>query len=75
MNIKKICTKNKYTLNKNLRKSISPTSCIWQCLFCMFVCLQSLNNKGTMHLLPTLQNNEPVPQAIEPGCKPVLFYL
>ena len=23
--------------------------------------------------LPTLQNNEPVPQVIETGCKPVLF--
>ena len=42
----------------------------------LYVCrLQSLSTKGTMHLLPTLQNNEPVQQAIETGCKPVLFYL
>ena len=39
----------------------------------MFVCLQSLGTKGTLHPLPTLLNKEPVPQVIETGCKPVLF--
>ena len=29
--------------------------------------------KRTLHPLPTLQNNEPDPEAIETGCKPVLF--
>ena len=32
---------------------------------CMFVCLQSLGTKVTLHLLPTLQNYEPVPQVLK----------
>ena len=39
------------------------------------VCLQSLGTKGAFHPLPTIQNNEPVPQFIETGCKPVLLLL
>ena len=35
----------------------------------MFVCLQSLDTKVTLHPLSTTQNNEPVPQVIETGCK------
>ena len=31
----------------------------------MFVCLQSLGTKVTLHLLPTLQNNELVPQVLK----------
>ena len=45
---------------------------IWCRQSCMFVCLQGLGTKRTLHPLPTLQNNEPVPQVIEKGCKPVL---
>ena len=41
----------------------------------MFVCLQSLGTEGALHHLTTLQNNEPVPQVIERGCRPVLFIL
>ena len=47
--------------------------CIWHRQSGMFVCLQGLGTKGTLHPLPTLQNNEPVTQEIETGCKPVLF--
>ena len=32
---------------------------------CMVVCLQSLGTKGILHPLPTLQNNEPVPQVLK----------
>ena len=31
----------------------------------MVVCLQSLSTKGTLHPLPTLHNNEPVPQVLK----------
>ena len=39
----------------------------------MFVCLQNLGTKGTLHHLPILQNNEPVPQVVKTVCKPVLL--
>ena len=42
------------------------------------VCLsvsQSVGTKGTLHPLPTLQNNDHVPQFIETGSKPVFFIL
>ena len=35
--------------------------------------LQSQGIKGTLHHLPTNENNEPVPKVIEAGCKPVLL--
>ena len=41
----------------------------------MFICLQSLGTKGTLHTQPTLQKNEPVSHVIETGCKPVLLLL
>ena len=41
----------------------------------MFVYLQSIGTKGTLHPLSTLRNNEPVPQVIETGCKLVLLSL
>ena len=52
-----------------------PTLCIRRIQPCMFVCLQSLGTKGTLHPLPTLQNYESVPQVIETGCKAVLLPL
>ena len=58
------------------RLSICLSVCLfvcWVCKSCIFVCLQSLCTKGTLRLLLTLQNNEPVPQVIETVCKPVLF--
>ena len=33
--------------------------------YCMFVSLQTLGTKGTLHPLPTLQNNEPIPQVLK----------
>ena len=39
------------------------------------VCLQSISTKGNLHPLPTLQNNEPVPQGIEKGSQPVLLQM
>ena len=50
-----------------------PLLCNWRHQSCMFFCLQSLGIKGTLHPLPTFQNNVPVPQVIETGCKPVLL--
>ena len=42
---------------------LCPLLCIWSPYqSCMVVCLQCLDTKGILHLLPTLQNNEPVPQ-------------
>ena len=38
----------------------------------LYVCLTAESlDQGTLHPLFTLQNNEPVPQFIETGCKPV----
>ena len=42
-----------------------PTLCIWRRQYRMFVCLQSLGTKGTLHLLPSLQNNEPVHRSLK----------
>ena len=40
----------------------------------MYFCLSALKVRFE-HPLPTLQNNEPVPQVIETGSKPVLLPL
>ena len=42
----------------------------------LYVCLSGKSGtKGTLHHLPTLQNNEPVSQVIETGFKPILLLL
>ena len=45
-------------------------------LLVLYVCLSAKSwQPRTWHPLPTLQNNEPVSQVIETGCKPVLLKL
>ena len=45
---------------------LCPLVCIWSPhQSCIVVCRQSLSTKGILHALPTLQNNEPVPQVLK----------
>ena len=47
-------------------KLLCPLLCIWcRRQSCRVVCLQSLDNKGMLHPLHTLLNNEPIPQVLK----------
>ena len=54
----------KFWNKKKVKNGNCPIKKVWQWCY-MFVCLKSLGTKLTLHLKPTLQNYEPVPQDLK----------